>query len=290
MRLKSRTRRSLGVMAFMAAAFIISASGLQAQTFNLFVHGLSNQSHCAPINHTSDAQNDVNGYWAGINMTGVPNLRYVGFAPNASGGAFSWDPCGAQDQLNRALNTFCRKFNGHSCRIYTHSTGGLVAARFLEYLQSAAIAHHFDIQYVRLMANASGGAELASVAHQIQFIPWAVGPNAVRDSVRIGPARNTFNHNRTAGETIWLTSGEGRAWYWSITRPFLRGTNDSVLSNHTLCGVNVVHSYRRCPIGNGPVQKSLPYTSYDNRWDNHRTSSASNGYRHMDHSASRAQF
>lgn len=294
MRLKRKKTKIVGSLVFLTATFLLSAGGLQAQTtYNLFVHGLSSSDHCAQINNTTDGRTDLRGYWSGINFGGMPNVRFVGFAPNATNGAFSWDSCGAQAQLARALNTFCRRFNNHRCRIFTHSTGGLVLARHLEYLQSAQLAHFYDIRYMRLMANASGGAELASAAGTIQHIPllgWLTGRNAVRDSVRIGPARDTFNHNRTAGLTLWLTSGEGRASYWAVTRPFLRGTNDSVLSNHTMCGVNEVASFQRCPVGSGQVRHTNLFWRLSSRWDNYATDADQTMFVGNDHSAARGQF
>lgn len=113
------------VMAF--AIGMLLTNSLEAATYNLFVHGRSGSNHCQSITTTNSATVDYNNYWGGA-VTGVSNTRYVGFDGTQSGGAYSWNNCGAQKQLNDAVRVFCTGAN--TCNLYSHSTGGLVIAAY----------------------------------------------------------------------------------------------------------------------------------------------------------------
>lgn len=284
---KQRSLRMIFAGIIMAGAFLTGSGALHAATYDLFVHGLSTQDHCPPIrpNTTSYYTQDVNNYWEGTAKPG-PYTRFIGFNKNASRGAFSWDQCGAQSMLLIGLEVFCR--NGNSCRIYTHSTGGLVAADMMAYLQTAGLGNRYNIIHIRLMANASGGAELATDAPRVHtaavafkilnplwawaidkyVLPWTTNTEVMR-SVRINPARQEFNHNMTAGRRLYITMGHNQWGYYGFTQPFLRGRNDSTLSNHTLCGVRNVASLTYCTGGNANVADyHHPNTTY-RKWDNY---------------------
>ncbi|MCB1173916.1 MAG: hypothetical protein KDK39_10135 [Leptospiraceae bacterium] len=253
-----------------AIAFI--ASEISATTYNLFVHGRSGDSHCASLTSTSSGQSDVNNYWGGA-VSGVSNVRYVGFDGTKNGGAYSWSSCGAQSQFNQAMSTFCT--GGNSCRVYTHSTGGLVAA----YYFYASGTSGLNIVDVRLMANASGGSELADFS--TSYLAWlgfdTLG-GELDDSVSTSGARN-WNHNYTGGLVLDLTSGEASD-YLGATSPLLPGQDDGVLANHTLCGINRVGDIdSSCPYGTGRIREpyacgflwlSTCYTNYY-RWSNYNT-------------------
>lgn len=97
-----------------------------SNVYNILLHGRSSEDHCVPVSGVNSATNDKNGYWSGANLSGLSNVRYIGFIGTRNGGAYSWEHCGAQRQLHDALRTFCS--GGNKCNLYTHSTGGLVAA------------------------------------------------------------------------------------------------------------------------------------------------------------------
>lgn len=242
-------------------------------TYNLLVHGRSGENHCVPITGTGSATYDKDGYWDGADMSGLSNRRYVGFDGTRNGGAYSWDSCGAQRQLHDAVRTFCTGTN--KCKIYTHSTGGLVAAYYL-YASGAAGLNILDI---RLMANASGGSELADFSSSyLGWLGFDTLGGELDDSVSTAGAR-TWDHNRTGGQPLDLTSGESSD-YLGVTSPLLPGKDDGVLANHTLCGVNSVTTVdRSCPMGGGKFTESYKCgflwlstcTKTHNRWSNYYT-------------------
>ena len=240
--------RSMLASALFMGTFFAAGSSLHAVTYDLFVHGLSTQDHCSWsknsagnwVNPDSAAKTDVNNYWAGTAKPGGTTI-YVGFNKNATNGALSWQyPCGAQFVLYNALNRFCR--DGNNCRIYTHSTGGLVAAGLMAYLQDANLGAQHNILQIRLMANASGGAELATRAPQVKaavdaflithpaaravmdkyVLPWCTNSEVMK-SVRVDPARQAFDHNKTTGRILQITMGHNMTGYHRLTQPFLSG-------------------------------------------------------------------
>lgn len=251
--------RKSGVLLFLLT-MVISAGSLSAEHYNLFVHGRSSKDHCSSITTINSAKADTNGYWSGwgYTPTGLPNIRYVGFDGERDGGAFSWSTCGAQKQFYDALNVFCR--NGNSCAVFTHSTGGLVAAKFFSQNQSSVPL--FNITKVTLMASAHGGSELADIAVSLlgwaASIGWGKNGGELDHSVSTAGARS-FDHNRSGGLRLRLTSGEGKdpeTFY--VTWAFLPGTDDGVVANHSLCGINKVATVdASCAIGNGTMSESF---------------------------------
>ena len=84
------------IMVAFAAALMIFSGALSAATYRLFVHGRSGDNHCS-----TNWSSDVNNYWGGT-VSGLSNVRYVGFDGTKSGGAYSWSTCGAQRQFCNA--------------------------------------------------------------------------------------------------------------------------------------------------------------------------------------------
>ncbi len=223
--------------------------GLNADTYRLFVHGRSDKNHCSAITSTNSATADVNNYWNGA-VTGLANVRYVGFDGTKTGGAYSWNSCGAQKQLNDALRIFCTGVN--KCEIYTHSTGGLVAAAYFG-LNNPAV----NVTRIQLLASAAGGSELANFS--TTYLSWlgikSLG-GQLDQSVSTNGARNGFNHNQSYGKIYYTTSGEGSD-YWNLTSPLLPGKDDGVLANHSLCNVNTPAEIKvSCSIGKGNLTQS----------------------------------
>ena len=237
--------RKLALAALAASMFI--ASGVEAATYRLFVHGRSGDNHCTTSNWSSDVKN----YWGGT-VSGLSNVRYVGFDGTQSGGAYSWNNCGAQRQLYNALNTFCKGSN--NCEIYTHSTGGLVAARFFRYYRPSSFG--WNVNRVQLLANASGGSELADLS--TSYLGWlgfdTLG-GELDNSVSTSGARS-WDHNSANGLTLFTTSGEGTDYLYA-TSPLLPGYDDGVLANHSLCNINAVKDVETsCTTGNSRLRES----------------------------------
>jgi hypothetical protein len=219
----------------MLSMFMLSVSSVFAEHFKLFVHGRSSENHCQAIVSTASATTDYNNAWGGA-VTGLTNVRYIGFDGTKNGGAYSWENCGAQKQFHDALRIFCQ--SGNSCEIYTHSTGGLVAAAYFGLNTPSALS----ITRIQLMASAAGGSELADIS--TDYLAW-LGVDSLGgeldESVSTSGARNGFNHYNAGGRTYYTTSGEGTDSLY-ITAPFLPGKDDGVLANHSLCSVNAVSS------------------------------------------------
>jgi len=258
----------------MTAMLVLTASAAQAVTYKLFIHGRSDKNHCGTFNGVNSGTTDVNGYWSGWGYTpNTTNVRYVGFYGEASGGAYSWANCGAQLQLNNALNTFCTGAN--DCEIYTHSTGGLVLSAFFgKYPYTSS---WYNIRRIQLLASAAGGSELANIANT--FLGWTGWSNyggELDHSVSTSGARNGFDHYQSGGLRYYTTSGIGKdSETMYITWAFLPGYDDGVVANHSLCSVNRVADVDvTCTIGNSRMRESYACgfmwlsTCYDNydRW------------------------
>ena len=272
------------ILAAIAVSFF--STSLSAATYRLFVHGRSGDSHCSSISSTSSATSDVNNYWGG-SVSGLSNVRYVGFDGTKSGGAYSWSTCGAQRQVYDALNTFCKGSN--QCEVYTHSTGGLVVARFLR--DYSASSFGWNLSRVQLMASAAGGSELADLS--TSYLAWlgfdTLG-GELDSSVSTGGARS-WDHYSSNGITLYTTSGEGTDYLYA-TSPFLPGKDDGVLANHSLCNVNRITDVdKSCSRGNGRMRKSYGcgflwlktcYHNYD-RWTPYYTVyTGGGGHSHSD--------
>jgi len=238
------------ILMAVAIATLFSTS-VSAVTYRLFVHGRSGDNHCTTISGTGSATADHKNYWGGT-VTGLSNVRYIGFDGTQSGGAYSWNTCGAQRQLYNALNTFCR--TGNNCEIYTHSTGGLVAARFLRYYSPAS--YGWNITRVQLMANAAGGSELADFpTSYLAWLGFDTLGGQLDQSVSTSGARS-WDHNSANGLTLYTTSGEGTDYLYA-TSPLLPAKDDGVLANHSLCNVNSVSAVDvSCTRGNASLRES----------------------------------
>lgn len=245
------------LIVLLGVALFFGSSVLSATTYRLFVHGRSAKNHCASLTSTSSGTTDVNGYWSGwgYTPTGLANVRYVGFDGEQSGGAYSWNNCGAASQLYNALNTFCTGSN--DCEIYTHSTGGLVVPAFFgKYPYTSS---WYNIRRIQLMASAAGGSELANIANTyLGWTGWSNYGGELDHSVSTSGARGGFDHNQSGGLTYYTTSGEGKdSETFYITWMFLPGIDDGVVANHSLCNVNKVADVEvSCARGNGSLRES----------------------------------
>lgn len=235
----------------LVAVMLFAATTIEATTYKLFIHGRSGDNHCTTISSTASATSDYKNYWGGT-VTGLSNVRYVGFDGTQSGGAYSWNTCGAQRQMYNALNVFCRGSN--DCEIYTHSTGGLVAARFLHYYSHST--YGWNIRRVQLLASAAGGSELADLSTSyLSWLGFDTLGGELDESVSTSGARS-WDHNGAYGLTLYTTSGTGTDYLYT-TSPFLPGKDDGVLANHSLCSVNKVADVDvNCTRGNARLRES----------------------------------
>lgn len=233
----------------LAMLLFFTAIPLFAVDYNLFVHGRSGKSHCTAITSTASATTDYNNYWGGA-VTGITNVRFIGFDGTQGGGAYSWNSCGAQKQFNDALRVFCSGVN--RCSVYTHSTGGLVVSAYFG-LNNPTV----NVLRIQLLASAAGGSELADFS--TSYLAWlgfdTLG-GQLDQSVSTSGARNGFDHNQSRGRVYYTTSGEGSD-YLLATSPLLPGKDDGVLANHSLCNVNNKTDVGvSCTRGNGRLTES----------------------------------
>ena len=258
-------------------AVSLAGTGLSATTYRLFVHGRSGDSHCVGTGidyagslnqattdyHPFKTYGDNEDYWGGL-VTGLANVRYIGFSSKTSGGAWSWNECGARRQLWYAMYLFCR--GGNDCEIYTHSTGSLAVSSFFAHHGPDMAAAGVNIRRVQFMASASGGSELADIAvgWRTNPVAWATHPiitgmlwyftadtAGLDETVTTYTSRAMFDHNQSYGYPFYTTSGTGWTFWGGITKNFLPGLDDSVLANHTLCNVNAVTDVEAvCGYGN----------------------------------------
>ncbi|MBW7858677.1 MAG: hypothetical protein H3C43_10395 [Leptonema sp. (in: Bacteria)] len=272
--------KKLGVFALSVAFF--AATGAEAVTYNLFVHGLSKQSHCGTISGVNSATTDVNKYWGGA-VTGVANVRYIGFSESAANGAFSWASCGAQTQFDKAIKTFCSGSN--RCNIYTHSTGGLVASYYFSKYSTSG----YNIDRIQLMANAAGGSELATKPGWLQYLVTGLkSNNTVVKSVTPTAARSSHDHNTAKGRILYTTAGEKGG----LASGFLPGEDDGVVANHSLCNIKTVADVDIfCTKGNATMSEKCGFlwrnTCYYYRWAPTRTVGS---YKGDNHEASKKHY
>ena len=276
--------RKLSIIALSVAFFV--ATGAEAVTYNLFVHGLSIKNHCGTISNVNSATADVNNYW-GSSVTGVANVRYIGFSDKAANGAFSWSSCGAQTQFDQALKVFCKGSN--RCNIYTHSTGGLVASYYFSKYSTSG----YNIDRIQLMANAAGGSELANagsmLATVLNFTTAGLVNNTVVKSVTPSAARSSHDHNTMKnGRLLYTTAGEKGG----LGSALLPGEDDGVVANHSLCNIKTVDNVDIfCTKGNATMSEKCGFmwlsTCKYTRWASTYTVGS---YKGDDHSASKKHY
>lgn len=266
-----------------ALLVMLMAGSLSATTFNLVVHGRSDKDYCAsqggqidPFGsayqsvamadgNASGTPSNSSGYWATAAadwIGSLGNVRYVGWSGSVSGGAWSWEYCGARTQIWYALYAHCR--NGNVCNIYTHSTGSLVVSTFIAHHNADINAAGIRINRIQFMSAATGGSELANILECIragacagsygQIAAWFLTPTTVGVDPTVttyGARAEWLGKNQAFGYRYQTTSGTGYSSVGGVTGPLLPGLDDSVLANHSLCNVNGVTDVKAvCGMGN----------------------------------------
>ena len=166
-------------------------------------------------------------------------------------------------------------FKGKPILLVTHSTGDLVVRHALKRLSSWGIStSNFKVMAVMDFAGAGGGTEIADIANDIAngsglvnsaqraainafmgFTPQA-GKLGVLTDLRPGNARNIDSGSSAYPRFRFVGTG----WEFAgVTKPFLKGMDDSVVPLHSACMASSNGEYDSCSkyIANNGVIKSV---------------------------------
>ena len=178
-----------------------------------------------------------------------------------------------KNQLKALSNN--NNFKGKPILLVTHSTGDLVARHALKRLSSWGISsNNLKVLAVMDFAGAGGGTEIADIANDIAngsglinaaqkaainafmgFTPSA-GNLGVLTDLRPSNARS-INSGSSSYPRFRFT---GTGWSnGGLTKPFLRGMDDSVVPMHSACMASSIESIDSCSngIANNGVIKSV---------------------------------
>ncbi|MCH2189520.1 MAG: hypothetical protein MK188_01165 [Gammaproteobacteria bacterium] len=148
----------------------------------------------------------------------------------------------------------------NGCVFVTHSTGDLVVRDALSRLgQWGVNRNNFKVLTVLDFAGAGGGTGLADLAYnvakgarntlQLDVIGSFLGfrPTlsylGVLNDIRVSTARNRAQGAYGVPRLRFVGSGDQ---FLRITKPFLKGYDDSVVAFHSACGSRYVSDYKSC--------------------------------------------
>lgn len=178
-----------------------------------------------------------------------------------------------RNQINALANN--ANFRGKPILLVTHSTGDLVVRHALKRLGSWGIStNNFKVVAVMDFAGAGGGTEIADIANDIAngsgwvnsaqraainavmgFTPQA-GKLGVLTDLRPSNARGIDSGSSAYPRFRFVGTG----WeYGGLTKPFLRGMDDSVVPLHSACMASAIGAYDSCSksIGNNGVIQTI---------------------------------
>ncbi|MCC5813391.1 MAG: hypothetical protein JJT78_01425 [Leptospira sp.] len=256
------------IIATIVAGFL--STGLVAQTHTIFVHGKSGK------NHNGTSKTDVNNYWGSDKNTVSGSKYFVGY--NGKTDPRTYGSARAQTNLTTVLTQRCR--GSQTCKIVCHSAGCYATEFWLANLGGTAASKGFNITKVTALASASGGSELASALNGITF---GFGGNAMDKALRVGTARPAYNHNNTAGVSVFQVPG-----YKSFFGPniILPGRDDYAVAYHSSCAYNRSGGLDKCQNsltkkeGIWPFRKKVTYKMFSGH---HRAPSVSVGGLNRNH-------
>ncbi|EIE02543.1 hypothetical protein LEP1GSC185_1805 [Leptospira licerasiae serovar Varillal str. VAR 010] len=228
------------------------AGSLSAQTYTVFIHGKSDS------NHNGVGTTDVNNYWGSAPNSVSGAKIFVGY--DGTTDPRTYGTARAQTNVTTGLNTYCKGTN--SCKIVCHSAGCYAIEYWLSNLGATASSKGYNLTKVTALASASGGSELASALNGITF---GFGGNAMDKSLIVGTARGAYNHNNTAGITVYQVPGYKGMAGASLILP---GEDDYAVAFHSSCaynksgGVSVCQSSLTQSEGIWPFNSNVTYTQF----------------------------
>ncbi|MBM9501522.1 hypothetical protein JWG44_14810 [Leptospira sp. 201903071] len=240
------------LMMGLALCVFLLAGTLSAQTYTVFVHGKSDK------NHNGTGTVDVNNYW-GSSVNSVSGAKvFVGY--DGTSDPRNYGSARAQTNFTTVANTYCKGSN--SCKIVCHSAGCYVTEYWLANLGGSASSKGYNFTKVTALAAASGGSELASALNGITF---GFGGNAMDKSLIVSTARGAYNHNNTAGVTVYQVPGYKGMFGASAILP---GEDDYAVAYHSSCAYNKAGGVSKCQSsltqseGIWPFNSNVTYTQF----------------------------
>lgn len=223
-------------------AILFAASPAFAETTVLYVHGFRfGLETTTPACHLKTSC----GYWGNTDSS-MP-VRIVGYD-----GRYNPLVHGSTRGVTRlldALNKYCRRDQGKSCRIVNHSMGGLVTGYTIANYNRS---NTYNIHYVSALVSAEGGSELANIGNPILRTLNAVTfgavdfflhfPDAVR-ALTTSAARSAYDHNRTNGVNFYHIAGDTPHW---LINAIFNGDHDRVVAMHSTCSYRGVEDFTQC--------------------------------------------
>ena len=203
----------------------------------------------------SALQNQANDYWKAYWKGRSEAILYWSSAERISGKI--------KDQIKAQIKSLESKGTcKNGCVFVTHSTGDLVTRYALSKLGQWGInSSKFKVTAVLDFAGAGGGTEVADVAVAISegsgvinsvqraairtflgFDPQR-GKMGVLYDLRPGTARSTATGNSSVPRLRFAGTGSE---YLGVTKPFIKGSDDSVVPLHSACGARSNGSYDSC--------------------------------------------
>ncbi len=233
----------------------------------VLVHGFrSTDLKTLPNDATLKSSADT--YWSAYWGSKAEAKLYWSSADRISGGI--------KDKIKAQITTLAN--NGTcsaGCVIVTHSTGDLVTRYALQNLSAWGISNtKFKVLAVLDFAGAGGGTEMADLAVAIsEGSGWvnSVQKSAVNTFMGFTPEKGKmgvmYDLQPANARTIAMSNSSyprlrfvGTGWeYAGVTKPFLKGMDDSVVPVHSACGAPADGEYDSCSrsIANNGVIESV---------------------------------
>jgi len=198
---------------------------------------------------------DANAYWSSYWGSRAEATIYWSSTDRITGGIKDT----VRDQIE-ALEA--RGTCSAGCVVVTHSTGDLVIRDALTRLTQWGInSSQFRVLAVLDFAGAGGGTELADIAVSVAqgsglinsvqksainlFLGFSPTPDriGVLNDLRPVAAREIAKANNSYPRLRFVGTGSE---YLSVTKPFIKGSDDSVVPMHSACGAPSMGSYDSC--------------------------------------------
>lgn len=246
---------------------VVLIHGFQAEDLNDSHRSQKANQYGSYENYMKHRANNV--YWSGPWQSKADAKIWWDSKERITGGIAT----DVKNQLKALSNN--SNFRGKPILLVTHSTGDLVARHALKRLSSWGISsNNLKVLAVMDFAGAGGGTEIADIANDIAngsglvnsaqraainafmgFTP-AKGKLGVLTDLRPSNARG-INSGSSAYPRFRFT---GTGWSFAgLTKPFLRGMDDSVVPMHSACMAASIESIDSCSngIANNGVIKSV---------------------------------
>ncbi len=271
-----KTIKVIAVILITLTAFTVEAK--LAGKNVILIHGFrSTDIEDKPNN--SQLQNLANQYWSAYWGSKAEKIFYWSSADRISGGIKNKIKSQVQQMAN---NRTC----AGGCVIVTHSTGDLVTRYMLRNLGGWGISSNdFKVLAVLDFAGAGGGTEIADVAVGVsEGSGWINSAQraAIRTFMGFDPqqgqlgvlydlqpnnARNIATNNSAVPRIRFVGTG---IEYAGVTKPFIKGSDDSVVPLHSACGAPANGNYDSCSRSIRPNGKIEPVSKAPSSlWYNH---------------------